>query len=127
MATARDQNILDNESANQVKKVSIDKQISKAAVCKNLLMHSCQRQIPWLDFVDSAENEDGYLRSEFARIGYWEICSTSLSIGVRTIAVYINVKLAIDYYCQGHSNYFFWTVTCMLLPVCATSLIHANM
>lgn len=103
----------------------------KAAVCKHLLMHSCQRQLPWLDFVDAAGDEakegGGIQRLESARVNYWEICSTSLSIVVRTVAVYINVKLATDYHRQGESDYFFWTWICLILPVCATTLIHANM
>lgn len=115
------------ESSNQMKEIPTEQTVPRIGVCKNLLMHSCQRQLPWLDFVDSVEGESGHLRAESARVSYWEIFSTALSIVVRSLAVYINVKLAMDYYRQGHLNYFYWTVTCILLPVCVTTLIHTNM
>lgn len=107
----------------------LEKVTRKTVVCKNLLMHSCHRQLPWLvDFVDSVEDTGNDVRLlESARVSYWEICSTSFSIVVRTVAVWINVKLASDYYRQGQADYFFWMINCILLPICATTLIHANM
>uniref|UniRef100_A0A1B0FI26 XK-related protein n=1 Tax=Glossina morsitans morsitans TaxID=37546 RepID=A0A1B0FI26_GLOMM len=60
-------------------------------------------------------------------ISYWEICSTALSIVMRAIAVCINIKLAANYYRQGHLDYFAWTITCIAVPMFVTTMIHANM
>uniref|UniRef100_A0A1A9UUY8 XK-related protein n=1 Tax=Glossina austeni TaxID=7395 RepID=A0A1A9UUY8_GLOAU len=59
-------------------------------------------------------------------ISYWEICSTALSIVMRAIAVCINIKLAANYYRQGHLDYFAWTITCIAVPMFVTTMIHAN-
>lgn len=67
------------------------------------------------------------VRRAGATISYAEICSTAISIVMRAITVYINVKLATDYCRQGHQDYFIWTVICIVTPMCVTILIHANM
>ncbi|XP_065363535.1 XK-related protein 4 [Calliphora vicina] len=62
-----------------------------------------------------------------ATISYGEIFSTAISIIFRAITVCINVKLAVNYYNQGHQDYFIWTVICIVTPMFITILIHANM
>lgn len=64
---------------------------------------------------------------EGSALSYSEIISTALSILFRFITVCINIKLAVDYYEQGHQDFFIWTVICIVIPMAVTMLIHCNM
>lgn len=81
-----------------------------------------QRQYPWME-VDAYRGNG----LEACSISYGEILSTFVSIIFRAITVCINIKLAINYYSQGHRDYFIWTVICIVTPMCVTMIIHANM
>lgn len=101
--------------------------------CKHLLMqqqhlhskqHFCFETIP-------RQCEDLWMENNRldagATLSYAEIISTTVSILFRFITVCINIKLAVDYYEQGHQDFFIWTVACIVTPMLVTMLIHANM
>ncbi|XP_004529460.1 XK-related protein 7 [Ceratitis capitata] len=60
-------------------------------------------------------------------VSWWDVGMTVISILIRVIAVLLNIKLAVDYYQQREQNYCAWTVACLFVPMCVTSLIYAKM
>uniref|UniRef100_A0A1A9X025 XK-related protein n=1 Tax=Glossina brevipalpis TaxID=37001 RepID=A0A1A9X025_9MUSC len=89
--------------------------------CRHLIVDSNNSFKQWTE-VDASCTDVNCNHS----ISYWEICSTALSIIMRAIAVCINIKLAADYYRQGHLDYFAWTISCIVVPMLVTTMIHAN-
>ncbi|XP_036320096.1 uncharacterized protein LOC118734485 [Rhagoletis pomonella] len=60
-------------------------------------------------------------------VSFRDIAATVISILMRVITVLLNIKLAVEYHQQGEHSYFVWTVVCMIIPMCVTALIYAQM
>ncbi|XP_017485091.1 PREDICTED: XK-related protein 4-like isoform X2 [Rhagoletis zephyria] len=60
-------------------------------------------------------------------VSFRDIAATVISILMRVITVLLNIKLAVEYHQQGEHSYFVWTVVCMIVPMCVTALIYAQM
>lgn len=60
-------------------------------------------------------------------VTYCDIFWTLVSVLGRIISICITINVAYNYYTNDRYNYFYWTVSCFLIPMLVTTFLQMTM